>query len=80
MGGGVLNGVFQNDTFQCDATMILIGFRHGLRVSELCDLQWSSIAFETGTMHVRSDYGQLASTFGCRESECRTTPIATGPT
>src|ERR1700733_14028879 len=22
----------------------------GLRVSELCDLQWSSIAFETGTM------------------------------
>ena len=36
-----------------DATMILIGFRHGLRVSELCDLQRSSIAFETGTMHVR---------------------------
>src|ERR1700742_4490053 len=31
-----------------DATMILIGFRHGLRVSELCDLQWLSIAFETG--------------------------------
>ena len=26
-----------------DATMILISFRHGLRVSELCDLQWSSI-------------------------------------
>ena len=32
-----------------DATMILISFRHGLRVSELCDLQWSSIEFETGT-------------------------------
>jgi integrase len=32
-----------------DATMILIGFRHGLRVSELCSLQWSSIEFETGT-------------------------------
>ena len=32
-----------------DATMILIGFRHGLRVSELCDLQWSSIELETGT-------------------------------
>ena len=29
--------------------MILIGFRHGLRVSELCGLQWSSIEFETGT-------------------------------
>jgi integrase len=24
-----------------DATMILIGYRHGLRSSELCDLQWS---------------------------------------
>jgi integrase len=24
-----------------DATMILIGYRHGLRASELCDLQWS---------------------------------------
>ena len=23
-----------------DATMILIGYRHGLRASELCDLQW----------------------------------------
>jgi site-specific recombinase XerD len=36
-----------------DATMILIGFRHGLRVSELCDLQWSSIEFQTATIHVR---------------------------
>jgi len=24
-----------------DATMILIGYRHGLRASELCDLPWS---------------------------------------
>jgi integrase len=24
-----------------DATMILIGYRHGLRASELCDLRWS---------------------------------------
>jgi integrase len=40
-----------------DATMVLIGFRHGLRVSELCDLQWSSIEFETATMHVRRAKG-----------------------
>ena len=26
-----------------DATMILIGYRHGLRASELCDLQWSQV-------------------------------------
>jgi integrase len=25
-----------------DATMILIAYRHGLRASELCDLQWKS--------------------------------------
>jgi integrase len=46
---------------QRDAAMILIGFRHGLRVSELCDLQWSSIAFETGTMHVRRGQGRPGS-------------------
>ena len=40
-----------------DATMILIGFRHGLRVSELCGLQWASIEFETGTIHVRRAKG-----------------------
>ena len=31
--------------------------RHGLRVSELCELQWSSIEFETGTVHVRRAKG-----------------------
>ena len=25
---------------QRDATMILIGYRHGLRASEVCELQW----------------------------------------
>jgi integrase len=30
----------------CDATMILIAYRHGLRVSELCRLEWSQIAEE----------------------------------
>src|SRR5208282_1406248 len=42
---------------QRDATMILIAFRHGLRVSELCGLQWSSIEFKTGAMHVRRAKG-----------------------
>jgi len=36
-----------------DATMILIGYRHGLRVSELCDLQWSQVELATGRLHVR---------------------------
>ena len=56
---------------QRDATMILIGFRHGLRVSELCDLQWSSIAFETGTMHVRRAKGGEAATHPLLGDELR---------
>jgi integrase len=28
-----------------DATMILVGYRHGLRASELCDLQWSQVEY-----------------------------------
>ena len=27
-----------------DATLILIAFRHGLRASEICDLDWSQVA------------------------------------
>ena len=36
-----------------DATMILIGYRHGLRASELCDLSWSQVELSTGRLHVR---------------------------
>jgi site-specific recombinase XerD len=38
---------------QRDATMILVAFRHGLRVSELCALTWDQIDFSQGMMHVR---------------------------
>jgi integrase len=36
-----------------DATMILIGYRRGLRASELCDLQWSQVELTAGRLHVR---------------------------
>jgi integrase len=36
-----------------DATMILVGFRHGLRPGELVDLRWDQIDFRTATLHVR---------------------------
>ena len=36
-----------------DATMILVAFRHGLRVVELCSLTWDQIDFAQGMMHVR---------------------------
>src|SRR5206468_12855905 len=36
-----------------DAGMILVAYRHGLRVSELVDLRWDQIDFEQATLHVR---------------------------
>ena len=36
-----------------DATMILVAYRHGLRSSELVDLRWDQVDFETATLHVR---------------------------
>ena len=33
--------------------MILVAFRHGLRVVELCSLTWDQIDFAQGMMHVR---------------------------
>jgi type 1 fimbriae regulatory protein FimB/type 1 fimbriae regulatory protein FimE len=36
-----------------DATMILIAYRHGLRVSELCDLRWDQVSFSGAVLHVR---------------------------
>jgi site-specific recombinase XerD len=31
-----------------DSTMILVAYRHGLRASELCDLQWHQIELDQG--------------------------------
>jgi integrase len=37
-----------------DATLILIAFRHGLRASEICDLEWSQVEFgRAASLHVR---------------------------
>ena len=36
-----------------DATMILVAYRHGLRVSELVDLRWDQIDFPGAVLHVR---------------------------
>jgi integrase len=38
---------------QRDATMILMAYRHGFRVSELVDLRWDQIDFDRGTLAVR---------------------------
>ena len=36
-----------------DSTMILVTYRHGLRASEVCDLQWHQVELDQGRMHVR---------------------------
>src|SRR6266478_3639171 len=56
---------------QRDATMILIAFRHGLRASELCELQWSDVEFESATIHLRRAKGGTTSTHPLLGDELR---------
>ena len=56
---------------QRDSTMLLIAFRHGLRASELCALQWSDVEFETGTLHLRRAKGGVTATHPLLGDELR---------
>ena len=57
-----------------DATMILVGFRHGLRASEICELEWSDIDFAAAEMHAQSLSGTSSATD--RSSEADSLDIA----
>jgi integrase len=35
-----------------NATMILLAYRHGLRVAELCSLRWDQVDLHQGCVHV----------------------------
>jgi type 1 fimbriae regulatory protein FimB/type 1 fimbriae regulatory protein FimE len=54
-----------------DAAMILMAFRHGLRASELCELQWSDVEFETGSLHLRRAKGGATGTHPLLGDELR---------
>ena len=54
-----------------DATMILVGYRHGLRASELTDLRWDQVDFTNGSMHVRRVKQGSPSTHPVRGDELR---------
>ncbi len=56
---------------QRDHLMVLMAVRHGLRVSELCDLQWTDIEFRRGTVHVRRLKGSKDSTHYLEADESR---------
>ena len=54
-----------------DATMILVAYRHGLRVSELVDLRWNQIDFNAGTLAVRRAKRGTPATHPIRGDEMR---------
>ena len=56
---------------QRDSTMILIAFRHGLRVSELIGLEWSDIGYESATLHVRRAKGGATAVHPLQGDELR---------
>jgi integrase len=45
-----------------DRTLILLAYRHGLRVSELVTMRWEQIDFKAGLVHVSRLKNGLAST------------------
>ena len=54
-----------------DSTMILVGYRHGLRASELTDLRWDQVDFTAATLHVRRVKQGSPSTHPIRGDELR---------
>jgi integrase len=54
-----------------DATMILVAYRHGLRASEVCDLRWEQIDWNSATLHVRRAKRGKPSTHPIRGDELR---------
>lgn len=54
-----------------DATMILLGYRHGLRASELCALRWEHIDLDQGLIHVNRVKQGVSSVHPLRGPELR---------
>src|SRR5262249_31558918 len=54
-----------------DATMILVAYRHGLRASEVCGLQWQQIELSEGRLHVHRVKNGISSVHPIRGDEMR---------
>ncbi len=54
-----------------DATLILLGYRHGLRVSELVSLRWQQVDLKQGVLHVSRAKNGTPSTHPLRGPELR---------
>lgn len=53
-----------------DATLIVLAFRHGLRVSEVVALQWPQVDLRKGVLHVRRIKNGVASVQRLSQQEC----------
>lgn len=54
-----------------DGTMLLVCYRHGLRASELVDLQWSQVDFSAANLHVQRLKGSTDAVHPIRGDELR---------
>jgi integrase len=53
-----------------DSTLILMGYRHGLRISELVNLRWQQINFNTGTFTSDGSKVQSLAFTRCQPRKC----------
>jgi len=67
----LLDAARENRHGHRDATMILVAYRHGLRVSELVDLRWEQLDWTAATLHVRRAKGGVPSVHPVRGDELR---------
>jgi integrase len=56
---------------QRDATLILLGYRHGLRVSEAVSLKWADVNLKAGHLHVHRAKAGTPSTHPLQGDELR---------
>ncbi len=54
-----------------DAALVLLAYRHGLRVSELVALRWDQVDLKQGLLHVRRQKNGVPSTHPLRGPEIR---------
>jgi integrase len=54
-----------------DATMILTAYRHGMRASEVCGLEWHQVELDAGRMHIRRAKRGTSSVHPIRGDEIR---------
>src|SRR5499427_5703667 len=54
-----------------DSTMILVAYRHGMRASEVCSLEWHQIELDQGRLHVRRGKRGTPSVHPIRGDEIR---------